>query len=190
MSQSTKFPWEQYPEIWATKAKFMAWVRGGIRAGLWKKHPVKLEFLKHSTYLVQNTNPRSMKRFPMVKMVKCAICQNEFKTSEVEVDHMNGNSSLRSMEDVQQFIESMIMVTAGDLQILCKPCHKTKSYAEKQDISFGEARDIKLAISICKEKRDKQWLLENDLTPASSLAARRSQIEALLKTRRDNELER
>ena len=190
MSTQTKLPWEAYPKIWPTKSKFMTWVRGGIRAGLWKKHPVKLEFLKHSTFLVTNTNPRSMTRFPKVKMVTCAYCTDNFKTTEVEVDHITGNSSLRSMEDVQQFIEAMIMVTEDDLQILCKPCNKIKNYAEKEGISFDEARDIKLAILICKEKRDKSWLQDNGIVPASAATARRAQIEALLRSRRDDELER
>lgn len=173
-------PWVEYPYIWATQAAFMSWVRGGVRLGLWKKHPVKLEFLKASTTLIENTNPRSMKRFPMVKAVTCALCELVVKASEVEVDHIHGNHSLKSMDDLRSFIESMIIVKMSDLQIACKPCHKIKSYSEREGITFEEARAIKKAIEICKSKQDKQFLIEKGIKPASSAASRRKQVEQVL----------
>ncbi|MNF40751.1 hypothetical protein D3C84_217600 [compost metagenome] len=169
-------PWIQHKTIWPTEAKFMSWVRGGIRAGLWKKHPVKLEFLRQNTILTVNTNPRSMKRFPMVKAARCALCSLVHSIKDIEVDHLTGNHSLRSMDDLRAFIEAMIMVTFADLQLVCKPCHKIKSYAEKQGITCEEARAEKLAISLIKEKKDVQWLEERGIVPASSQAKRRTQI--------------
>lgn len=174
-------PWVEYPHIWDTQAKFMSWVRGGVRLGLWKKHPVKLEFLKSSTVLIENTNPRSMKRFPMVKAVKCALCGETVKAADAEVDHIHGNHSLKSMEDLRTFIESMIMVKVSDLQMACKPCHKIKSYSEREGISFEHARAIKKAIEICKAKQDKQFLIDRGIKPASSTSGRRKQVEEVLK---------
>lgn len=174
-------PWEEYPEIWSTQAKFMSWVRGGIRLGLWKKHPVKLEFLKESIVLMVNTNPRSMKRFPKVNAVTCALCKELVKASEAEVDHIHGNHSLKSLDDLRKFTESMIIVKKSDLQIACKPCHKIKSYSEREGISFGHAKAIKQAIEICKTKQDKLFLIERGLKPATSAAGRRTQIENILK---------
>ena len=169
-------PWEIYPEIWKTQAAFMSWVRGGIRGGLWKKHPVKLEFLKENMELVPNTNPRSMKRFPKVKAARCALCQQITPQKDIEVDHLTGNHALRSMDDLRAFIEAMIMVTKEDLQLVCKPCHKVKSYAEKQSISFEHAQAEKLAISLIKEKKDVQWLKDRGIVPESSAPKRRTQI--------------
>lgn len=169
-------PWENYPEIWKTQAAFMSWVRGGIRGGLWKKHPVKLEFLKENMVLVPNTNPRSMKRFPMVKAARCALCKRVTPQKDVEVDHLTGNHSLRSMDDLRAFIEAMIMVTKEDLQLVCKPCHKVKSYAEKQGISFELAQATKEAIVLQKGKVDVAWLLRAGLVPATSAPKRREQI--------------
>lgn len=174
-------PWIEYPEIWATQAAFMTWVRGGVRLGLWKQHPVKLEFLKASTTMIENTNRRSMKRFPMVKAVTCALCGEVVRASDAEVDHIHGNHSLRSMEDLRSFIESMILVRMEDLQIACKVCHRIKSYSEKQGISFEHARAIKQAIEICKNKQDKQFLIERGIKPGSSAAKRRTQVEDVLK---------
>src|SRR5690554_2980734 len=112
-------PWENYPEIWKTQAAFMAWVRGGIRRGLWEKHPVKLNFSKSQTFPMKNDNPRSMKRFPTVNGSKCAICEGVFKSSETQVDHIHGNHSLKNMDDLRTFIEAMIMVKEEDLQVVC-----------------------------------------------------------------------
>lgn len=169
-------PWIDYPAIWPTEAKFMTWVRGGIRAGLWKKHPVKLEFLKQNTVMMVNTNPRSMKRFPMVKGAVCAVCGELYGMKHIEVDHLTGNHSLRSMSDLRAFIEAMIMVTFADLQLVCKPCHKIKSHAEKQGISFQEAKAEKDAILLIKQKKDVAWLEERGIVPASSQPKRRQQI--------------
>ncbi|MNF51329.1 hypothetical protein D3C85_737390 [compost metagenome] len=174
-------PWIQHKTIWPTEAKFMSWVRGGIRAGLWKKHPVKLEFLRQNTILTVNTNPRSMKRFPMVKAARCALCRAVHSIKDIEVDHLTGNHSLRSMDDLRAFIEAMIMVTFDDLQLVCKPCHKIKSYAEKQGITFADARAEKHAILLIKGKKDVTWLEERGMIPASNQVGRRKQIIDALK---------
>lgn len=173
--------WEAYPEIWKTEAMWMAWVRGGIRRGLWEKHPVKLEFMKSQTFPMVNTNPRSMKRFPTVAGVHCAICRGEFRASDCQVDHIHGNHPLRNMDDLRQFVEAMIMVKASDLQMVCKPCHEVKSYSERKGISFEHAKAIKEAILICSKKQDKVFLTERGITPASSAPKRRLQVEQVLK---------
>lgn len=169
-------PWEESPHIWKTQAAFMSWVRGGIRGGLWKKHPVKLEFLKENMILVPNTNPRSMKRFPMVKAARCALCKLITPQKDVEVDHLTGNHALRSMDDLRAFVEAMLFVTKEDLQLVCKPCHKVKSYAEKEGIGFELAFATKEAIALQKAKKDSTWLKDAGIMPASSAPKRRAQI--------------
>ena len=173
-------PWKEFPEIWNTQAKFMAWVRGGVRLGLWKKHPVKLEFLKKSCEMIVNTNPRSMKRFPMVKAYRCSECNEMHGQTNIEVDHISGNHSLKSMDDLRSFIEAMIMVRYEDLRIVCKPCHKIKSYAEREGITFNEAKAIKKAIEICKGRKDKKFLEDRGILPASNATERRKQVEQAL----------
>lgn len=174
-------PWEESPHIWKTKAAFMSWVRGGIRRGLWEKHPVKLEYMGEQTFKIVNTNPRSMKAHPMVNASRCAICGvvekiTVEKKNYFEVDHMTGNHSLRSMDDLRAFVEAMLFVTKADLQIVCKPCHKVKSYAEKEGISFELAFATKEAIAIQKDKKDSTWLKDAGIMPASSAPKRRAQI--------------
>lgn len=172
--------WEKYPQFWKTESAFMSFVRSGIRNGLWKKHRVKLKFLEDNVQLVVNTNPRSMKRFPMVKKYECAACTQLFSTNDIEVDHKTGQHSLKSMEDLNKFTSAMIMVTEEDLQLLCKECHGIKTLAEKQGISFEEASVEKKVIAICKAKKDKQFLEENGIVPESNAVKRRKQVKEIL----------
>lgn len=172
--------WVLHPHIWKTESAYMSWIRGGVRRGLWNKHPIKLEFLNECTFLVENTNPRSMKRFPKVKRCKCVMCEQVFSTNDVEVDHIEGNHSLKSSSEIGTFITSIIEVSKEDLQIVCKPCHKIKSYADKQGLSYKQAAATKLAIELVKTKKDKSWLTARGVSPASNQKARREQIIEVL----------
>lgn len=149
-------PWEAYPEIWATESAFMSWIRGGIRAGLWNKHPVKLEFLKKSRIKIPNTNPRSMKRFPEVWATKCAITGEIIPLNKAEVDHKTGEHTLRNLDDIASFIKDIVLVTDGDLQIVSKDVHKIKTLAERKGITFEEAVIEKKAIAFGKLSIDEQ----------------------------------
>lgn len=182
-------PWKEFPYIWSTKSKFMSWVRGGIRGGLWKKHPVKLQYMESKTFKIENTNPRSMKAHPLVKASQCEICGVVEKLvvnkkNYFEVDHINGNSSLRSMDDVRSFIDSMIMVTFDDLQIVCKECHAVKTLAERKGVSFEEAFLEKQVIAVCKGSTSsvKAFLIERGMEPAGNAEQRKKQVREALKT--------
>lgn len=132
-------PWEAYPHIWKTESAFMSWLRGGIRGGLWNKHPVKLEFLKKSRIKIPNTNPRSMKRFPEVWATKCAITGEIIPLNKAEVDHKTGEHTLRNLDDIARFIKDIVLVTDSDLQIVSKDVHKIKTLAERKGITFEDA---------------------------------------------------
>lgn len=183
----TKKMWEIHPHIWKTESAYMSWIRGGVRRGLWNKHPIKLEFLNENTFLIKNTNPRSMKRFPEVKRCRCILCQKIFPTGEVEVDHIEGNHSLKNSNDIGTFIKSIIEVSKEDLQIVCKPCHKIKSYADKEGISYKEATAVKKAIELIKTKKDIQWITNKGVVPMSSQAKRRTQIIEILNKENNGE---
>lgn len=174
-------PWEQYPDIWSTQSKFMSWVRGGIRRGLWNKYPIKLLLLSKrlERKLVgkfKNGKPKYL------KLGTCDVCGEEFRASQLEVDHKTGGHSLRTMEDVQAFIENMIMVAEEDLQLICKPCHKIKSHAERMGLSFDEAALEKGVVAVCKLKAAEQlaWLKERGVEPAKNAEARKEQIREVL----------
>ena len=167
--------WEVYPEIWKTESSFMSWLRGGIRR-IWAKHPVKLDFIKQNRVKIPNPNPNG--RVKTVWGGKCALTGEYFVLNELECDHKVGNSSLKSVEDIQSFVECVLLVTADDLQLVSKEAHKIKSYAEKQGISFEEAKIEKEVIEIIKQKKDKAYLQEHQLPVSSTQSARRATIVA------------
>lgn len=168
-------PWLLYPSIWKTKSAYLSWIRGGIRRSLWNRHPIKIAVLNEQRYKIPNPNPKG--KVKEVWGAECYICHNEFVLKEIEVDHIQGNHSLNDVSDIQKFVESIVMVKKEDLALVCKGCHKCKSMAEKQGISFEEALIEKKIIAIMKEKQDSKWLKDNGVVPASNAAGRRKQIK-------------
>lgn len=170
--------WEKYPEIWATQSAFLSWIRGGIRRSLWNRSPIKLEVLKKGRYKIANPNPKG--KVSHVWGADCSLCGGCFVIKEIEVDHKTGNHSLNSVSEIQSFIEGIVMVTEDDLQLVCKTCHKAKSLADKQGMSFKEALTEKKIIDIIKTKQDKEWLISKGIAPASNAKLRREQIKKLM----------
>jgi hypothetical protein len=173
--------WEIYPHIWATESAYMSWLRGGIRRYLWSKNPVKLEFIKQNRVKIPNPNPRGK-----VKEVwggVCALTGNTYPIGDMEVDHKEGNHSLKTLDDLVPFVKGIVMITLDDLQLVSKEAHKIKSYAEKQGIPFEEAKAEKTAIELIKKGVDKQFLIDHNVKAeniGSTQAVRRKQIVEIL----------
>lgn len=174
--------WKLYPEYWKTESAFCSFIRGGIRRHLWSKNPVKLQFVKERRLRIVNTDARSKKAHPTVWGFKCEFCLKEFKGSACEVDHIKGGHSLRSVEDIQKFVEGIVFIRKEDLQLLCKPCHKAKSYSESQGISVAAAIIEKGVIAICKQKASDidKFLLDNNVVTAKNAKARRAAVREVL----------
>lgn len=80
------------------------------------------------------------------------MCGEDFVQSQLQVDHVTGNHSLKTMDDLQDFVTALTHITEDDLAFVCKPCHYIKSYSEKQGITFKEAAIEKKVIEFAKEK--------------------------------------
>lgn len=172
-------PWEEHPNIWKTKASFMSWLRGGIRRSLWNRSPIKVSFINKNRKRIENPNPKGK-----VKEVwggECALCKEDHVVANLQVDHITGNHSLNDLSDIQSFIEGIVLISENDLQFACKECHKVKSHADKMGISFKEAQKEKFIIDLIKQKKDKEYLSERGIIPASSQAKRREQLTEVLK---------
>lgn len=170
----TKKMWELYSEHWKTESAYMSWVRGGLRRYLWSKNPVKLDFIKENRIKIPNPNPKG--KVAEVWGGVCALTGETFVIGDMEVDHKSGNHSLKTMDDLLPFFEGIVMVTKEDLQLVSKEAHKIKSHAEKQGITFEQAKAEKEAIQIIKDKKDKEWLLDKGVTPENNQSKRREQI--------------
>lgn len=170
--------WEEHPEFWKTESAFLSFIRGGVRRHLWSKNPVKLQFMKESRVKMVNTNPRSMKAHPTVWGFECSQCRKQIVGTNCEVDHKKGGHSLRKVEDIQKFVEGIVFIRKQDLAILCKPCHKAKTYAESQGLSFEDAVATKQAIEMNKEsvKNVVAFLTQHGYNAHKTKEGRRAQL--------------
>ena len=172
-------------------------VRTMIRS-TWGDSIFKTEFLKSNSVLIKNTNTRSMKRFPMVRKYQCAICKEYFSGTEVELDHLDSENALTEYEHINDFFKTIVLTSPDKLQVLCKDkktkklgvtrfgCHGIKTYQERYNVSFEQALAEKKAIKLIKDKVDKQFLIDHNVTPESTQARRRQQIvEVLMKEKED-----
>lgn len=182
MSKITKKVWGEGTP-WATKSQWLSFIRGGIRRCLWARNPVKLNFLKKHTKKIKNTNEASKKRFPKVNGAKCNICKKWHRVVDVEVDHIDGHHSLRKLEDLMGYFESIVMITEDDLQVLCKECHKTKSLADSRGISLEEAKFEQKVIQFRKLKANKQrdFLTKVGVDPEGNASKREKQYREYLR---------
>ena len=173
-------------------------VRTGIRS-MWSNLIFKLDFLNKQSILIDNTNPRSKKRFPKVRKYKCAMCGEYFGSQEIELDHVVSENTLTDYEHINDFFTNIILTSPDKLQVLCKDkktkkdgvvrfgCHSIKTFSERYGVSLEEARADKTSKQIVDKKLDKQWLKDNNVEAATTQVARRQQIkEVLLKEIEDD----
>lgn len=175
-------PWEEHKHIWKTESAFLSYVRGGIRRSLWNKSPIKLEFLKANRKRVVNPVAKNRTRFPLVWGGCCYVCKNDFALKDMEVDHLTGEHSLRKLDDLQKFVEGIVCVSNSDLGLICKSCHKIKTFAERSGMSHEDAAIEKRAIAICKGTvaQVKAFLIDNGVQPRSTAKERRVQVTEVL----------
>lgn len=176
-----EYPWENYPHIWKTKSAFMSWLRGGIRRSLWSRSPIKLEFIKKHRKMIPN--PKRGNR-AQVWGATCCICGKDHVLKNIEVDHKVGNHSLRDISDIESFILSVVLVSDNDLQLVCKDCHKIKTHAEKNNISFEDAVKEKKLIAYMKlPTPTQQKILTEHNKPYSNLKIRKQSFIEILDNR-------
>lgn len=167
-------------DVWRTNAEFFSWVRGGVRDGLWNRHPVKIKLLNKKRIKIPNPNPKG--RVKTVWGATCDFCEKQYVIKDIQVDHIHGgNYTLKSIEDVQAFFENIVLVSESDLRLLCKYCNSCFSYAARQGISIEEAIIEKESISIIKNKLDKDFFTSRNKPIPKNLDLRRQAIVKILK---------
>ena len=175
---------EENPEIWKTESAYFSYIRGCIRLA-WSRNPVKLKLLKKVKKQIPNPNygkPRNTK--PTVMGATCEICNNDFPMKLIEIDHRHGGAySLRCIDDIQGFFESICIVTEGELRLVCLNCHGCLTYAAKENVSFEQAKVIKHVISLDKENKvvDKLNCMGVSCIPTTKAKRKALLLEILLK---------
>lgn len=156
--------------VFKSESAFFTWVRSGLRQGLWMKHPIKMEMLNSQRRKIKNPRPNPRRGSELVWGYDCACCGGQFTAPNIEVDHIVGEHSLKSIEDVVTFFKKIMLVTPSDLQIICKGCHGIKTYAERYGVTEAKAKAIKKAIAAVKDGTYKDELVRlgvNRLIPKS-----------------------
>lgn len=143
-------PWKEYPEIWKTEAKFWAWLRGGLRRGLWEKSPIKISFKNANV----SKPPKGLETRAKTG-TECSLSGEWTGKSKLEVDHKIGNVSLKAVDDILDFILHLIP-SYKDLQLVSKEAHKVKSYAERYGLTYEEALVAKKVIASTKKSTASQ----------------------------------
>ena len=149
----------------------VSWWRSAVRQ-MFSNSIFYRKYIGEQSTLVVNENPRSMKRYPMVKRFTCAICGEQFGSGGIELDHVEGGNTNKSFSDAESFLKAIMFVTPDDVQILCKNkhkvvnkrktlvsfgCHSIKTMQESHGCSFEEARvrkEHKLCVTQKRVLRD------------------------------------
>lgn len=109
-----------------TPARFTSFVKGGLR-GVSRRWPPKYECI-NGAFAERGVNPKTGR---VAKLYFCAICNQKFPASNIQVDHIepviDPEVGFTSWDDVinRMFCEK------ENLQCLCKECHKAKTAQEK-----------------------------------------------------------
>lgn len=173
-------PWETElgKTIWKNSTAFWSFIRGKLRLG-WNTHPFKIALINKKRYQIPNPNPKGKKQ--TVWGFDCEMCHKTFPIKEGQVDHITPAGTLTCREDIQGFVERLLCVTETDLRLVCKGCNNALAMSQKTGLSYEECIVEKQAIEIIKTKKDKQFLTEAGITPASNEKKRRQQLIELLK---------
>jgi len=169
-------PWKEFPHIWKTKASFLAWIRGGIRRACWNRSPIKHEVIKKNRKRVLNTKTGNM-----VWGGECYLCGQDFLQKDLQVDHLRGENKLTEISDIQSFVEAMTCLSADDLALVCKSCHTTKSYAEKQGITFDQGAIERRVIELMKMPvQDQKKVLDEHGLSSDNTKTRRESFRQIV----------
>ena len=128
---------------------------------------------------------RKTKKNPdgMVWAAECKQCGILTRQTNCEVDHLIPSGSLRTIDDIKPFVERLAFINDDDLEIVCKPCHRIRSYADRMGISFKEASIRKKIISLKNRNSQIEFLEKHGLyaSPKSNSKDRLKLIEQYLR---------
>ena len=175
----TKYkPWltPEGKKIWKTEAQYWGWLRGAMRR-IWADYPLRKEWKSRQLRPVTSEERKDKVFHPSTKNVgQCVYCKEWFAGSKLECDHKTSSGGCTSKETAEGFLWYCGGGVGEDWVLSCKPCHKAKTHGERNGLSIEHAIADKKAIIIVKEKRDKEWLEERGIAPASNQKKRREQI--------------
>lgn len=130
-----------------TIGRYRSFITSTLRSGM-RRWPPKWKALK-AAELGKKTNKKSGK---MAMHYKCAMCEKEYTSKDVQVDHIepvvNPTTGFVSWD---VYIDRMFC-EKHNLQVLCTSCHKTKTKEEKDESKRVSRVNIKVSAANSKER--------------------------------------
>ena len=113
-----------------TEAKFRAFIISALRAYM-KRYPPKWKALEEAK-VGKKVNKRSGR---LAEHYLCASCGGFFVARDVQVDHIEPVvAPSEGFKDWWTYM-NRLYCEKENLQVLCKPCHKEKTNAERKERS-------------------------------------------------------
>lgn len=103
---------------------------------MWMRNPISIKF-KNSLCRKATPSDGFSKQTKFVG--QCARCGKWHAKSKLEVDHIDPAGSLTCWEDVEGFVRRLLGASSESLRLLCKPCHKLVTQAERFSCTEEEA---------------------------------------------------
>lgn len=174
-------PWDN-STAWKSEKDFMNWLRSQTRK-IWSRHPVKISYKIARRFKAPiGVNGKE------VWACNCEMCGKLVRSSETQIDHIVMGGSFSDWKTYTEWARRILWVTADDIRELCFDCHTIVNHMQKTGLTFDEAKVEKQAIEIIKQKKDKQFLSEAGITPASNAKKRREQLLELLKEKQNEQI--
>lgn len=108
-----------------TESGYWGFIRSGLRAK-WLKWGVRYDVMNDAK--VQYFGPDKRTKW----LYRCAVCKNDFKQKEVEVDHYPiACGSLKCPEDIAHFVTTLFC-EKDNLRVVCRECHQVWTNEERE----------------------------------------------------------
>lgn len=112
----------RYTEEERANNKYWA-TRRSLYRRWWSYDPRRLDAVEAAKRAYKGTNKRQKWEY------LCNICNKYWLRTQIEVDHITACGILKSKADEKVFRQRL---AEGELQVLCKACHKLKTAAERR----------------------------------------------------------
>lgn len=126
-----------------TPQTFFAWLRGESRR-IWANYPLRNEYKASQLECVAPHHKMTSNR--VKKVGKCNQCDAWFAASNLEIDHITPAGSFTNWNEWLMWM-TRLLCDVNNMQLLCKSCHKIKSYADRLGCTFEEAQQRKKIIA-------------------------------------------
>jgi len=107
-----------------TDSRYFGFIRSALRKAS-VKYPLKFKTLQACRRPYSGEDKRTKWEY------QCNSCKGWFKTKEVNVDHIKPAGTLRTFDDLPEFV-STLFCSSDNLQVLCTQCHDIKSKEERK----------------------------------------------------------